>query len=1363
MRAFFRPLLVLLVLVTGCSVTPVATTSKNGSGTPPTPAPNSAVIQGVAFGGQQPILDAQIYLLAVSTTGSGQLSASLMKNVAGDTSNTSSVNGWYYVSTGDGTTSPKGSFSIKAADYSCTTGQQVYLYSLGGNPQVAGTNVDAGLMAMLGTCTAPGTFSGLPATVQMNEITTVAAAYAMAGFATDAQHISGPSTATTAIANAATTASTLVNLGTGQPRSNTSALTIPGSEIITLGNILGACVNTGVASNPPSSGSNCDTLFKNATSNGQSGGPEPTDTAGAAINLAHYPGGTKVGNLFNMTGASGGNAAFPTGALTAVPNDYSIALTYTDASLSGQYGVAIDSAGDVWVANHTSSAITELTPQGVFSSYTNAGLLAPNGIAIDSSGMLWITSSSNNELAKFNPTSHAFTFSTAAAGGLNSSVGLAVDTSNNVWVANPSGGSGNGSVSEFNTTTGTAESSSTGFTGGGVHGPWWLAIDGYGNVWTANLLGGSTISELNGTDGSGATGSPFSGNGLSSPSQLAVDSAEHVWITNQGGALSEFDHTGTAITNFSGVGGLNVPFAIAVDGSNNVWVGNYSGNSISEFNSGGAVSPSPGYEVEAPKALNHPWSMAVDGSGNVWVANNGSGDLTEFVGAASPVAATPLSSQPFNMQVTTSALPNGTVGTAYTTTLAAIGGTKPYTWAQTGGSNLSNWGLSLNASTGVISGTPTASASAASLTFTATDANSLTASSSGLTLTINQNATVTVTSIAPRNAGITIHQGQSVSAITSDGSGVNWSATAGSFSSTSSASGAAVTYTPPATAGVYVITATAASNSGSSKTATVGVTDLSSVSTYHNDNSRDGQNLQEYALTPSNVKSGTFGKLFSCAVDSPIYTQPLWVANLTVNSAQHNVVFVATTNDSLYAFDADAAPCTQLWKANLLDTSHGGTTGEAPVPSGTSGNLVGNGNGDITPTTGVIGTPVIDASSNTLYVVSKSYVTGPTFKQRLHAIDITTGSEKFSGPANITSSLTYPCQKNCTTVAFDPGPENQRCALALANGTVYVSWASHEDHTPYYGWIAGYTANNLAATPTVFNDAPDVLSSQPGNGIWLSGGAPAIDGSGNLYVTTGNGPFDITSATTPKDDYGDAAIKLSSTLAVQSYFASPSKGPSDGTHDVDMGAGGITIIPNGANPPILVNGSKDNYLFVLSSSSLGGYNDAAAQEINVGDQVFGTGAFWNSTYYIAPQFKPMEGFTVSAGALSTTPALTSSDTFNFPGSSPSISAAGSSTTTGILWAQDNSNFCTPLTTSACGSAILYAYRATALGAALWSSASGTGLGGISNAAGNAMKFTVPTVANGKVYVSTRGTGNSTSAAGTNDTTVGELDVYGLLP
>src|SRR5579864_2814157 len=262
-------------------------------------------------------------------------------------------------------------------------------------------------------------------------------------------------------------------------------------------------------------------------------------------------------------------------------------------------------------------------------------------------------------------------------------------------------------------------------------------------------------------------------------------------------------------------------------------------------------------------------------------------------------------------------------------------------------------------------------------------------------------------SVSPQRGGLTIGQTLSFTATATNDSqnrGVTWSATGGSFSLTATPSGAASIYAAPASAGVYVVTATSVTDVTRSASVTIGVTDLSGVYTYHNNLSRDGSNPSEHALTTANVTTTTFGKLFSCTVDGAIYAQPLWVANLTVGGVKRNVVFVATQHESLYAFDADVntTPCTPLWHVSLVDAAHGGSSSETSVPSGTSGYLVGSGYGDITREVGITGTPVIDPSTNTLYVVSKSVIlSGPTYYQRLHGIDITTGSEKFGGPVAI--------------------------------------------------------------------------------------------------------------------------------------------------------------------------------------------------------------------------------------------------------------------------------------------------------------------------------------------------------------------------
>src|ERR1700733_7436584 len=396
-----------------------------------------------------------------------------------------------------------------------------------------------------------------------------------------------------------------------------------------------------------------------------------------------------------------------------------------------------------------------------------------------------------------------------------------------------------------------------------------------------------------------------------------------------------------------------------------------------------------------------------------------------------------------------------------------------------------------------------------------------------------------IVSISAKSAALAAKQGYPITATTNDAAGVTWTSNGGTVSTETSFTGAAVTYTAPGTAGSYKVTATSVSSAGTSASMTFVVTDLAGVTTYHNDLARDGTNSQEYALTSASVTTSTFGKLFTCPVDGAIYAQPLWMPNLKVNAVMHNVVLVATQHDGLYAFDADTSPCVQLWKANLIDATHGAGAGESPVPSGATSFLVGKGFGDITPEVGVTGTPVIDPSTGTLYVVSKSMNSGgTTFYQRLHAIDIGTGNEKSSSsPILITGSVTG-TGDGTNTVTFNAQQENQRAGLVLVNGTVYIIWASHEDDNPYYGWVMGYTYNGSIFSQTqILNVSPNAGYS----GIWMSGSAPASDSSGNLYMITGNGVFDVNSG---GSDYGDSYLKLStaSNLGVADYFTPSDQG-----------------------------------------------------------------------------------------------------------------------------------------------------------------------------------------------------------------------------
>ena len=612
--------------------------------------------------------------------------------------------------------------------------------------------------------------------------------------------------------------------------------------------------------------------------------------------------------------------------------------------------------------------------------------------------------------------------------------------------------------------------------------------------------------------------------------------------------------------------------------------------------------------------------------------------------------------------------------------------------------------------------------------------------------------TITV-SVSALHAELAVKQTYSITATTNDTAGVTWTASAGSVSSKSSSSGAAITFTAPSTGGSVTITATSVTDSTKTAALTASVTDLTGVATYHNDLSRDGVNSQEYALSPSNVNTSRFGKLFSCAADGAIYTQPLWMPNITVSGTAHNAIFVATQHDSLYAFDADANPCKTLWSVSLIDTAHGASAGEAPVPSSPPGNLVGSGYGDIAPEVGVTGTPVIDPATGTLYVVSKSVSSsGTAFYQRLHAIDITSGSEKFSGPANIGSSITYPgVGDGGATVSFSPQQQNQRPGLALVNGVIYVAWASHEDTLPYYGWMVGFKASDLSIA-SVLNVSPNVQY----GGIWMGGGAPAADSANHLYLITGNATFDANSATAPNNDYGDSFLQITGGTAVSSYFT-PSDEASDAENDADFGSGGSAVVLNvssGALQHLVVGGGKDGTLYLLNGDSMGGMGDSNARQFfNIGDSIFATGAFWNNTYYIAPVggYLTAYSYNSSANLFNTNPVSTSALAFGFPGATPSVSADG--TTNGIVWALDDSQYCTSQARG-CGPAVLHAYNATSVSAELWNSSMVP-----ADAAGNAVKFTVPTVANGRVYVGTRG--NNTGGGKSSSSTPGELDVYGL--
>ena len=562
-------------------------------------------------------------------------------------------------------------------------------------------------------------------------------------------------------------------------------------------------------------------------------------------------------------------------------------------------------------------------------------------------------------------------------------------------------------------------------------------------------------------------------------------------------------------------------------------------------------------------------------------------------------------------------------------------------------------------------------------------------------------------------------------------------------------------YAPPTTGGAHNIVARSTANASSTSPAsTIAVTDLAGVFTYHNGVARDGVNAKEYALTTSTVNTATFGKLFSCNMDGAVYAQPLWVANFTISGAKHNVILAVSMRDSVYLFDADANPCVTYWSKSMLPA---GETYVANTDVNTS---------DIFPDIGILGTPVIDPSTNAVYLVAKSKTTSGTvtFKQRLHALNLVDGSERSNSPVDLTSSITFPGNADAgdptcpnvsgTNVPFCSLKLNQRSGLALDNGVVYAAWASHGDNTPYHGWVIGFNASSLAQTG-LFNTTPNGGL----GGIWMAGGAPAMDSSHNLYMITGNGDWD------GLNEFGDSVIKLNpSTLTLSDWFT-PAGQASLNASDLDFGSGGAVVlldVPSAPNPRMLIAGGKgstfNGELYVLNRDALGHIapNDTQAlQEIVVGAGIFSTEAYWQNTIYVAGA-----GTSLKAYALNTTTGLFNTSTvpqtstiFNFPGPTPSISSSGS--TNGILWAIQVNNFGTNNGgATAATPAILHAYDATNISTELWNSSMSA-----ADTAGNAVKFTVPTIANGKVYLPTRGDDTTTNTP----TNRGRIDVYGLKP
>jgi hypothetical protein len=504
------------------------------------------------------------------------------------------------------------------------------------------------------------------------------------------------------------------------------------------------------------------------------------------------------------------------------------------------------------------------------------------------------------------------------------------------------------------------------------------------------------------------------------------------------------------------------------------------------------------------------------------------------------------------------------------------------------------------------------------------------------------------------------------------------------------------------------------------------------VITQHNDMSRTGQNLAEKILTPANVNATQFGKKFSQTVDGYVYAQPLYLSSVSIpNKGTHNVVYVVTEHDSVYAFDADSntgANAKPLWQVSFIDPAHG-------ITSVSSSDVAC---GDLVPEIGITGTPTIDPKAKTIYLIAKTKEKG-SFVQRLHALDATTGAERPSSPVVIQATVPGTGDGG-TTVSFNALTEGQRPGLLLMNGTVYIAWASHCDNGTYHGWLLGYNAATLKQV-AVHNATPNGER----GGYWASGAGVAGDpGMSSVFIPTGNGTFD---ADQSGSDYGDSILRVQRSgakLTVSDYFTPYNQGSlNDG--DTDLGSGGVLILPTqpkGApHQKLLLQAGKEGSIYLVDRTKMGHFNSSNNSQIveflpfAVGG-IWSMPAWWNNRVYFGGVSDALKvfAFDPAGGMLASSASSQSATIFGYPGTTPSISANG--TKNAIVWALQTDAYASG------GASILRAYDALDLSKELYNSSQKGSRDKLTQPA----KFAVPTIANGKVYVGTRK----------------ELTVFGLL-